>query len=276
MSRDISPELLADTAAETTTFSSVVRFARQDGLTLGFTDFDENIVYGGLTYLASSFSQTAIQTTASLSVDNLEITGILSSPFITEGDLMAGLWDHAQINIGVINRDAPAHGVIKQRKGFLGQVTANRGSFNAEVRGLMQILQQEYGRLYNAGCDANLGDARCSINLALFTFNGTVTSSPNSRVIHNSADTQPTGYYAGGVMEFLTGLNTGVRIEIQEFDAGVFSIYDSPPHPVLVGDTFKANKGCRKSVIACHEFSNVINFRGFPHVPGMDRFQSGK
>ena len=37
------------------------------------------------------------------------------------------------------------------------------------------------------------------------------------------------------------------------------------------GDTFAVTAGCDKRFATCHDrFDNVVNFRGFPHIPGND------
>ena len=39
----------------------------------------------------------------------------------------------------------------------------------------------------------------------------------------------------------------------------------------MPGQTFTVTAGCDKTVATCSaKFSNAINFRGFPHMPGND------
>ena len=41
--------------------------------------------------------------------------------------------------------------------------------------------------------------------------------------------------------------------------------------PIAAGDTFTVTAGCDKQFATCHDrFDNVVNFRGFPHIPGND------
>ena len=41
--------------------------------------------------------------------------------------------------------------------------------------------------------------------------------------------------------------------------------------PLSAGQTFVVTAGCDKHLTTCRtKFSNVINFRGFPHMPGND------
>ena len=44
------------------------------------------------------------------------------------------------------------------------------------------------------------------------------------------------------------------------------------PYTVQVGDGVTAIAGCDKTSETCKDkFSNLINFRGFPTIPGMDQ-----
>ena len=41
--------------------------------------------------------------------------------------------------------------------------------------------------------------------------------------------------------------------------------------PVTAGDDFTIRAGCDKRIETCgSKFANVVNFRGFPHIPGQD------
>ena len=41
------------------------------------------------------------------------------------------------------------------------------------------------------------------------------------------------------------------------------------PEPIAVGDTFTVTAGCDKALSTCRDrFANVVNFGGFPRMPG--------
>jgi uncharacterized phage protein (TIGR02218 family) len=43
------------------------------------------------------------------------------------------------------------------------------------------------------------------------------------------------------------------------------------PEPLANGDLFVVTAGCDKRFETCRsKFSNTVNFRGFPHLPGND------
>ena len=90
--RTIAAGLTAHIASETTTLATCWKITRADASVKAFTDHDSDLVVDAVTYLAASgYTASDVETTAALNVDNLNIIGFLSSPSITEADLLAGL-----------------------------------------------------------------------------------------------------------------------------------------------------------------------------------------
>jgi hypothetical protein len=57
-------------------------------------------------------------------------------------------------------------GRIILRRGWLGEVTlTQRGMFSAELRGLTEPLNRNFGDVYTPLCRAELGDAECKVNV---------------------------------------------------------------------------------------------------------------
>lgn len=83
------------------------------------------------------------------------------------------------------------------------------------------------------------------------------------------------GYFDDGIME-ITGptasLNLGFRREIKSYVPGQFTLQLPFPYPVEVDDIYQATPGCDKSLETCRDrFNNVVNFGGFPYLPGTDK-----
>jgi len=130
----------------------------------GFTDFDQDITVSGLTYIsAAGYRATSIQSSSSLSVDNLDVTGLLSAIGITEVELNAGKYDQAQVWIFQVNYSDPTI-LVPLKYGVLGEVRTT-DDFFAEFRSLSQYLSQTIGEIIVADCSADLGDARCKVVL---------------------------------------------------------------------------------------------------------------
>jgi uncharacterized phage protein (TIGR02218 family) len=253
------------------------KVTRPDGLAFGFTDHDSDVTFGGTTYAASTgHTASSIKTTAQLSVDNLEVQSMLSGSTFTEADILAGLWDFAQILIHVVNYNDLTMGSMILRQGWLGNIKTGRHNFIAELRGMMQPLQQTIGRIYTPGCDADLGDARCGVVLGNFTVSGNVTAAASTRVFTDSARAEANGYFDGGLVTWTSGANANYRMEVKSFANGTVTMQQAMPNPIVVGDTYNMSAGCDKVRATCvSKFNNIISFRGFPDLPGRDAMIAG-
>lgn len=273
-----SANLLAHLAGTTLTVCTLWKITRADGQVFGFTDNSRDVTYSGVTYQAASgHTPSAIHTSADMAVDNLEVQSVLDSSTITAADIDAGLWDFAEVVIMIINYLSVADGVMIMRKGWLGNIKTGRSNFTAELRGMMQPLQQTIGRIYSTACDAALGDTRCGVTLASYTVTGSVTTATSARVFTDTTRTEADGYFDGGLITWTGGDNNTYRMEIKTSTAaGVITLQQAMPNATVIGDTYSLSAGCDKTLATCRDkFNNVVNFRGFPHVPGIDKMVSG-
>jgi uncharacterized phage protein (TIGR02218 family) len=250
------------------------KISRGDGAAQGFTDHDEDIAFDGVTYLASSgFTASEVQSMLGLAIDNLTVTGALSSAALNESDLSAGLYDNASIEIWRVNWQAPDQRVL-MRKGNLGEVKRGKTAFTAEVRGLAHLLNQPVGRAYGYGCNADLGDARCTIDLAHAAFKGTgtVTAVTDARRFTASGlGGFASDWFTGGKLTWAAGANEGRAMEVKRHAGDAIELWQSMSEAVALGDSFTITAGCDKQFAICKaKFANAINFRGFPYMPGND------
>lgn len=177
--RNISTAMTSFLQRAVLTLATCVRITRTDGRVFGFTDHDTNLVYGGTTFYSSAgYTASAIQASNDLSTSNLEIDALLlaSGGAVTQPDIEAGVWSNAAVSIFSVNYADLTMGQINLTAGNLGQFTIVNGGWKVELRGLAQTLQQTIGEQYSPGCRATLGDSRCKISLAAYTFAGTVES----------------------------------------------------------------------------------------------------
>lgn len=190
----ISAALKAHLRSAQTTTTTCWLVVLTNGDIRGFTAFDQNITFdleaamtalsltptpgiagtGSVTYAAASgYTPSDIAGADDLSVDNLEVSGILTSPSITEADLNAGIWDHAAVTIFLVNWADLTQGAMILRSGTLGEVTVERNTFKAELAGVNQAYKRTVGELTAALCRASLGDSRCKVPLTATTWAAT-------------------------------------------------------------------------------------------------------
>ena len=167
----------------TTTLAWCWRIERADGETFGFTDHDRPLEIAGMSYEPDTgFAASEIRASADFSVDGQDAEGALRSDRITETDILDGRWDNAAIEVWRVNWEDVAQRVL-MRRGNLGQIRRGKQVFVAEVRSLTHFLNQPVGRTYQYYCDAELGDARCGVNLAAasYTASGSVAALSGDR-----------------------------------------------------------------------------------------------
>jgi len=276
--KDLSPGLQAHLDSGATTLCWCWRLTRKDGVVQGFTDHDRALSFDGTVFEASSgFTASEITDALGLSVDNLEVSGALSSSALGEDELAAGRYDDARVEIFRVNWLDPGERVV-MRTGSLGEVRRSGASFTAEVRGLAHYLQQPKGRLYQYTCDADLGDGRCKIDLDAPAYKATAAISAvlSARKFQMTGlDEFASAFFTCGLATFDNGPCEGFKIEIKSHvkNAGLVTIelWSEAAGPPLAGDRIIVTAGCDKRIQTCAaRFSNAVNFRGFPDMPGND------
>jgi uncharacterized phage protein (TIGR02218 family) len=276
--RTLPPALAAHLASGATTLCRCWRLTRRDGAAEGFTDHDEDLVFDGTTFRAGTgFAGTEIEARLGLATTGSEIHGALAAESLNETDLAAGRFDNAKVEIFLVNWSDIDQRLLL-RTGHLGEVRREGLAFAAEVRGLSVRLNEERGRSYGATCDADLGDARCTVDLDQPTLRGagSVAAIEGASIVRvNGLDAFADGWFTRGKLAFASGANAGTAVEVKEHRAAAgevrLALWQRMAEPIAEGDLFIVTAGCDKRFDACRmKFSNAVNFRGFPHLPGND------
>lgn len=251
---------------------------RRDGFVLGFTDHDRDLDVDGVHCRADSgMTARAIHQTTGLSVDNTEAFGALNSASITEADLLAGRFDGAEVRNYLVNWKSPSD-FLEQFRGNLGEITRTGGSFKAEFRGLSDLLNRPQGMAYTPSCSAVLGDNRCrfDISQAGYFTDQVVQKVHDGRVFQfTTFGGFDANWFEGGRLEIQNGPAAGlvgvVKVDRSEAEGRRIELWQSVVAEVIAGNTVRIFAGCDKRPSSCRaKFSNFLNFRGFPHIPGED------
>ncbi len=274
--RTLPPGLQAHLDSGTTTLCHCWRVTLKSGEKLGFTDHDVDLNFEATVFEAhAGFTASSVESSLGFSVDNMEAEGALQSTKLDDTRLRAGDFDHAQIEVWRVNWQNVSQRVLL-RKGHLGEVTTGNGAFTAEVRGLAHVLSQQKGRLFQFGCDAELGDGRCGANTsaAAFVDSGSVTSVETSAVMLSGIIFSE-DWATRGTLRFNSGAGSGrtLGVKRQRKIGNVTRVefWSAIPFTVVNGDAVQLVAGCDKQFSTCKlKFNNAENFRGFPHMPGTD------
>lgn len=270
--------LLAHLGTGTTTVARCWRVTRKDGLVLGFTDHDRDLAFDGTVFRAGSgLSAKAVSQSTGLAVDNTEAAGALSDAAISEADLLAGRFDGAGVEAWLVNW-ADVGQRLMQFRGTMGEVVQAGGAFQAELRGLTELLNQPQGRVYQRACSALLGDAQCRVDLTLpgYVEEREVEAVDGGRVLR-WADFPgfDDRWFERGRLVVLTGAAAGlvavVKNDRLSGRAREVELWQALRADLRAGDVVRLEAGCDKRPETCRlKFANFLNFRGFPHVPGED------
>jgi uncharacterized phage protein (TIGR02218 family) len=275
-------ELFIHLASGATTVCRVWSVRRKDGVTLGFTDHDEDLSFGGVEFKASSgLTAKALQQTTGLSVDNTEAVGALSDMSVREEDLLAGRFDGAVVKSWIVNWAKVGERAL-QFQGTFGEITRSGGAFRAELRGLSEVLNQPRGRAYQRDCAAILGDAECKVDLTSPAFavaRDVVGVEGRRSFLVADLSAYANRWFERGRLVVLTGPAKGLIGIIKNDRASAagrrVELWQALGSEIQVGNSIRLEAGCDKRLATCRtKFSNHVNFRGFPHIPGEDWLQA--
>lgn len=265
---------------DTTRLAQCWRIDRTDGVTEAYTSFDMPLVIDGVTFKpANSFSASTLSSDVEMSVADVELLGAIDTDDISAADLLAGVYDHAQVELFVVDWSDLSIPRTIVRRGWIGTISQAGVTFKAELRGLGQRIQQPVIDTFTPECRVDLFSAKCGANRASFAVSASVTaltdgslgSSSDNRVFFASALTQADGWFAYGELWWTSGANAGRKTEVRAFAGGRIELWEPMGLTVAVGDDFTIHAGCDKAIGTCHaKFANVVNFRGEPNVPGND------
>jgi uncharacterized phage protein (TIGR02218 family) len=266
--RGVSVELQARLDTGATTMCRCWLVVRRDGVRFGFTDHDRDLVVDGDTFRAGSgLDASVLEASTGLSVDNGQAVGALSDVGLTEADIMAGRFDGAEVWQWMVDWSSPELKVLLFR-GFLGEIRRGTGAFEAELRGISEVLNQPLGRMYLRECDRVFGDVKCGIDADDPTFSADVTVlevTGRRAFTFDGLSGFQGGWFTNGVIYWASGAVSLVKADA----GGVLDVWEEVE--VALGDTARVVAGCDKQASSCRvKFGNFLNFRGFPHIPGED------
>lgn len=261
-----------------TTVARAWALTRRDGVAYGFTDHDVDLNFENIVFRAGSgLTARALAQSSGLSVDNTEAAGALSHDVLNEADIRAGRFDGAALRIWQVNWSDVAERRLIFR-GTLGEITREDGAFRAELRGLSEALGQPMGRVYQPACDAVLGDAACGVDLTAPGYSAELRAEAvtDARVFRfTGLDGFADRWFERGRIVALSGTAEGlvgvVKNDRRDADGRTLELWQALGAGVAAGDELRLEAGCDKRPGTCRlKFGNLVNFRGFPHVPGED------
>lgn len=256
--------------AEVATIALCWRVERRDGVTIGLTAHDRDLLIDGLLHRAApGMTPSAVKRQAGLEADTMDVAGALTAGAISERDLLAGRWDGARVRCFAVDWLLPARRV-ELGEGTIGTVEIGESGFTAELLGPGAALDAPVHEETSPECRAALGDRRCRAPMG-----GRIRQQRavawDGRVLTVNAREPAPGCYGGGRVRWFDGANGGLESRVAASAGATLTLVEPPPFAVEPGVLVELTEGCDKSFATCAgRFGNAENFRGEPHLPGMD------
>ncbi|MFO1167551.1 MAG: DUF2163 domain-containing protein [Rhodoblastus sp.] len=271
--REMSLQTAAAFAADATTLCRCWRLTRRDGAVLGFTDHDRDLSFASVVFRAATGLDAAqAESAAGFAVSGGEVHGAFDDAALVDKDLEAGLYDGASVEIWLVDWSDMSRRVLMDIA-TIGEVRRTEFSFVAELRSLAHRFDEEQGRQFQRNCAADLGDARCKIdrNVPVYSTGATVAVLENGSIVVTTDASFEPGFFTDGALVASGGESYRIKLHEKAAAGDRIVLWNATSTSLAAGMRVTLKAGCDKSPESClRKFDNIVNFRGFLHMPGND------
>ncbi len=248
------------------------RLERGDGVTLGFTSHDRDMLVDGLLLQASpGLEPTSIVDRMGFEQGGLEVRGALTADALTPDDIAAGRWDGAALDIFSFDWTLAEPAMHMLASGTLGTISYTGDRFETVFNGPAAQLGQSVAPFSSPTCRANFCDKACGLNRRRFVTEVQIQSSMGSRLLVDPSTSLGVEQYTYGTLRWLEGQNCGLTADIVRQQNGEVDLAVPPEYAILTATRAELLQGCDKTIATCADrFGNAVNFRGEPYLPGND------
>lgn len=246
------------------------RVLRRDGVTLGFTSHDRDLwLDGALHRAAPGMVPSAIRRTVDLSADSVDVEGALTHDAISAADLAAGLFDGAQIQLGVADWETGELAVLYS--GEIGAIGQEAAGFSAELLSAKSQLEIDPVPRTSPTCRAQFCGPGCTLSAARFTHELRVTTVDLAANAVSFAEGPGAEAFRNGSLRWIEGPQAGQENAIVDVEDDLLVLERALDPALQAGALARAREGCDHTIATCaSRFANTINFQGEPFLPGND------
>lgn len=281
--RTIPAPLAAALTARVRRGAECLLLRARDGSVAGLTTWDQPLTRDlgtglGDTVFSVGMTLSAVTLSAGFDTSNFEVEGAARGDFAAT-KVRGGKWRKADAWLVRVSPGVAGFSPIMRGTVEASRVEGSRFVF--EVRNAMEAFQQTWGRVLSGICSAEFGDAQCGV--ARTPVAATVSAAGDGfRFTVDIGGDHPDDWFNLGTASFLTGDLAGTaEARIFDYDgaSGAIELYEPLIAAPQVGDTLTLYRGCSRllksddaSLPTCLSYANVLNFRGFPEVPGSRQY----
>lgn len=245
------------------------RIYRRDGVTLGFTAHNRDLVFGGIRHRAApGMVPSAIRLSMDFGDDEASVEGALSHGAIGEDELAAGAFDGATVETGVVDWTTLENTLLYS--GTIAAISRDGPTFSAELQSRKAAFARDPIPRTGPSCRATFCGPGCDLPPLRYEARGRTLSldrAGNTIV----TDIASPALYLHGMLRFTEGPQAGQVFTVLDV-SGTSLLLDRPlADGVMAGLPLLLRQGCDRTIATCAaRFGNAVNFRGEPFVPGAD------
>lgn len=259
--------------------ADLIGFTLIDGSVLRYNTGGINLSYGGFTWSGAGpiIRRGALRVARGLDTDELNLTihprddhTLLGLPW--RHAVRNGALDGAQVELWRVHAPAPGAAIvggILRYAGTVADVDIDE-AIAVTVKSALARLGAPFPRaVYQPGCDRTLYDAGCGLARASFQNTGTVGIGSTAKQLNIALSTaKASGFYTGGELRCVTGLNAGAVRTIRTHLGASFNLAYPLDHLPAATDAVQLWPGCSRTIADCRDkFANLVRFTGKPFVP---------
>lgn len=203
-------DLIAHLQGTTTTICACFyAISELDGSVVAMTSYSSDLVgvpgYPGLTFQRNTgVTASQLQSDSGNAFSQMEASLFLLSAGISEADVLAGKWQHAQAVLFICNYEALNMGQVIMQFGHLAEFVQKSPMVTAEIKGLNNALTAQIGTVTRPECSHDFCDAGCGLDEADYTITGTITGVTSQTSFASSGIALPAGWLNNGKLTFTT------------------------------------------------------------------------
>ena len=243
--------------------------------TTRLTSYNRDIVFQGVTWLATQISRSEVQNSTEQAINEIKIDLPLTNPIAAKYILNVP-GKVGSIQIFRAHADDPGEETVLLFDGFISQASFD-GALVATLScsPSTSVFKRSGPRFnYQSLCNHILYDVRCKILEAAFQFTGTViVESGREITVDGLFAAEGADWAVSGFVRSPAGSFDDARLVLAQ-SGDVLTLLNNFAIPAI-GQSVDVFAGCDHSLAICEsKFANVINYGGFPFVPIKNPFNS--
>jgi len=273
--RSFSSTLINALATNLTTLGWLMKITRRDGTVIRLNTIGADYVYNSETYNGYpgfNMGDASFNSYGDASTLAQDSVGDSIGP-IYFNDVIDRMFDGAEVILTIVDWTSG----IGQTIGFewtIGNIkVTNAGATTFDIWSKLRTNNSLFLKKYGAACTADLGDARCGVDIAGSYQDSVSVSGANidsfSFVITPAGHTD--NYYERGAIKFTSGENNGFSYDVMGYvqSTGVITLRGPLRRALSGGETALIYPGCDWSTGAngCSKFGNNARYQGFKYLP---------